>query len=89
MGGIANWFTLRSPEERKAHEEAYLQRMFPFGQEQKEKEETFLASHVGNAVNASEKLYLLLTARQIFEIKESSLQTRQLKKWALSFPTAM
>lgn len=82
---IGRWFSFATPEERKEHEQDYFQSVFPFGEPQKQLEQTLLKTCVQAPVNENEKLYQLLLLKNLYsQVKPTALE-ENLVKWYHGF----
>lgn len=65
MGKRIAWFDMVSPKERKRQEEAYNQKIFPFGMQQKELELKLLKSLLPDK-KPEDSLYQIVLLKEIF-----------------------
>lgn len=78
---FGQWFLYSTPEEKKEHEQDYFQSVFPFGEEQKQREAALLKACVHAPVKESEKMYQLLLLKNLYSDAKHAALEDSLAKW--------
>ena len=81
MFKVGRWFSFTAPEEQKKHEQEYFQKVFPFGEAQKQREQELLLQCVKAPVGESEKMYQLLLLKSILTEKDPAALDSGLTEW--------
>ena len=81
MFKVGRWFSFTAPEEQKKHEQEYFQKVFPFGEAQKQREQELLLQCVKAPVGENEKMYQLLLLKSILTEKDPAALDSGLTEW--------